>query len=111
MKTKVAKQENLKTRLGARIKFYRKKRALSQEQLAELINMETKSLSRIESGHNYPMYENLVSISNALAVEPWQLYFDDSVKDVDTMREEILYFLETNKEKIPAVYQYMMIIK
>ena len=110
-KMNTAKDTNLKLLLGQRIKFFRKKKALSQEQLAEMVNMETKSLSRIESGHNYPMYENLVSISYALDVEPWQLYYADDKKDVEAMREEIFTVLQNDTEKIPAVYQYLSILK
>ncbi len=106
-----AKDVNLKVSLGQKIKFFRKKRALSQEQLAEMVNMETKSLSRIESGHNYPMYENLVSIALALGVEPWQLYFSGGTKDVETMREEIFSVLSEDEGKIPAVYQYLAMLK
>ena len=103
-KMNTAKDTNLKLLLGQRIKFFRKKKALSQEQLAEMVNMETKSLSRIESGHNYPMYENLVSIS-------WQLYYADDKKDVEAMREEIFAVLQNDTEKIPAVYQYLSVLK
>lgn len=105
------KDVNLKVLLGQKIKFFRKKKSLSQEQLAEMVNMETKSLSRIESGHNYPMYENLVSISLALGVEPWQLYFKGNTKDVETMREEIFSVLSEDENKIPAVYQYLATLK
>lgn len=107
----MARDTNLKVLLGQKIKFFRKKRALSQEQLAEMVNMETKSLSRIESGHNYPMYENLVSISSALGVEPWQLYFTDTKKDMETMRDEIFSVLNADEEKISAVYQYLLTLK
>ena len=74
-----------------------------------MVNMETKSLSRIESGHNYPMYENLVSISYALDVEPWQLYYADDKKDVEAMREEIFAVLQTIPRKfLPyiSIYPY-----
>lgn len=109
IKTNVAK--DLKIRIGQRIKFFRKKRTLSQEQLAEMVNMETKSLSRIESGHNYPMYENLVLISSALGIEPWQLYFTDEVKSLDMMKTEIILAIEEDKNKIPAIYQYLATLK
>jgi len=109
VKMKVTK--DLKVRLGQKIKFFRKKMALSQEQLAEMVNMETKSLSRIESGHNYPMYENLVLISTALNVEPWQLYFNEDTKDLDTMKSEIISILEHDTQKIPALYQYLLMLK
>lgn len=103
--------KDLKIQLGQRIKFFRKKRSLSQEQLAEMINIETKSLSRIESGHNYPMCENLVLISSALNIEPWQLYFTEETKNLDKMKEEIISTLEEDKNKIPALYQYLATLK
>ncbi len=111
VETKITVTKDLKIRLGQRVKFFRKKRSLSQEQLAEMINMETKSLSRIESGHNYPMYENLVLISSALEIEPWQLYFTDEIKNLDMMKDEIISALEKDETKIPAVYQYLATLK
>ena len=111
MSVKMTVSKDLKIRLGQKIKFFRKKCSLSQEQLAEMVNMETKSLSRIESGHNYPMYENLVLISGALGIEPWQLYFSDDAKDIDKMRSEIISVLEKDEDKIPAVYQYLSMLK
>ena len=108
---KLVVTKDLKIRLGQKIKYFRKKLSLSQEQLAEMVNMETKSLSRIESGHNYPMYENLVLISSALGVEPWQLYFTEDSKDIDMMQEEIELVLQKDKDKIPALYQYLLMLK
>lgn len=103
--------KELKLSIGKKIKFFRKKMSLSQEQLAEMVNMETKSLSRIESGHNYPMYENLVSISSALGVEPWQLFFTENSKDVETMKNEIVSALEKDESKVSAMYQYLLMLK
>ena len=40
----------LKKNIGKRIKELRKKRGLSQERLAELVNIEQNSLSYIETG-------------------------------------------------------------
>lgn len=76
-----------------------------------MINMETKSLSRIESGHNYPMYENLILISSALGVEPWQLYYKETSKDTNAMKDEIISVLEKDKSKILPVYQYLLMLK
>lgn len=48
---------------------------LSQVELADMINIEMKSLSRIEAGYNYQQCENLVAIAKALNISTWQLYF------------------------------------
>ena len=86
----------LKKNIGEKIKFFRKKKGLSQEELSELINLEMKSLSRIESGHNYPQCENLVAISNVLKIAPWQLFFTNSC-DIEKMRNEIINNLTNEK--------------
>lgn len=101
----------LKKILGKRIKFFRKKQGLSQTQLAELVNIEMKSLSRIESGHNYPQCENLVAIARVLKVAPWQLYFDEKEPDLETMKKEIISTLERDKSKITPLYQYLVYLR
>ncbi len=100
----------LKKNIGEKIKLYRKKKGLSQDKLAELVNIEMKSLSRIESGHNYPQCENLIAISSALGISPWQLYFSDETKDINIMKEEIDNALNSNDKLIPALYQYLKIL-
>ncbi len=101
----------LKKILGKRIKFFRKKQGLSQTQLAELVNIEMKSLSRIESGHNYPQCENLVAIARVLKVAPWQLYFDEKEPDLETMKKEIISALDKDKSKITPLYQYLAYLR
>lgn len=100
----------LKKNLGERIKYFRKKQGLSQTQLAEIVNIEMKSLSRIESGHNYPQCENLVAIARALKVAPWQLYFDEAEKDLESMKQEVISALE-DKEKIFPLYQCLAYLR
>ncbi len=101
----------LKKILGKRIKFFRKRLGLSQTQLAELVNIEMKSLSRIESGHNYPQCENLVAIARVLKVAPWQLYFDEKEPDLETMKKEIISALDKDKSKITPLYQYLAYLR
>ena len=97
----------LKKNIGEKIKFYRKKLKISQFELAEKVNMEMKSLSRIESGYNYPQCENLVAIAQVLEVSPWQLYFIDEYKSPEEMKKEIISTLENNENSIPVLYQYL----
>ncbi|MBQ8476077.1 helix-turn-helix transcriptional regulator [bacterium] len=97
----------LKKNIGKRIKHFRKQQKLSQIELAESVNIEMKSLSRIESGHNYPQCENLVAIARALKVAPWQFYFFDEGKNIEAMRNEIIEAIKNNNEIIPSMYQYL----
>ncbi len=97
----------LKKNIGEKIKFFRKKRGLSQDKLAELVNMEMKSLSRIEAGHNYPQCENLVAIARVLQISPWQLYFFDESKNINDMKRELNDAINHNGTYIPELYQYL----
>lgn len=64
-----------KEKLGSRIKAYRKARGISQEQLAEMIGIEPKHVSRLEVGTSYPTIDRLEKIARALHV-PMGSFFD-----------------------------------
>ena len=53
--------------LGKRLKEIRKKKGLSQEQLAEMVGFESSnSISNVENGYNYPSIQNLEKMLKAL---------------------------------------------
>ena len=60
--------------LGARIKELRRRANLSQDQLAEMVGIDGKYLSRIEVGKRYPSFETLEGIADALNVEMKDLF-------------------------------------
>lgn len=55
-------------RLGGEIQALRKKRGLSQEQLAERANMNPTHLGHIEQGVREPRFKTLMKIADALGV-------------------------------------------
>lgn len=61
--------------LGKRIKELRKSRKLTQEQLAELIDIETCSLSAVESGRHFPSFPTIEKIANYLNYD-LKIFFD-----------------------------------
>lgn len=50
---------NIKKLLGKKIQKIRKTRGITQEKLAELVELDTSSISHIENGKYYPSAENL----------------------------------------------------
>ena len=65
---------DFKKLLGNRIKTIRKARKLTQEQLAEYVNIGTPNISYIENGKFAPSIDTLQKIAQALKVEPYELY-------------------------------------
>lgn len=58
--------KSTKKLLGCRIKELRKSRGFSQEQLAEMVGVEPKQISRIEVGSSYPSLNRVERIAAAL---------------------------------------------
>ncbi len=75
--------------LGRNIQTYRKLRRITQEKLAETIGIDTISLSKIETGRNYPTAENLAKIADILAIELYELFIDDRAKSNEELLKEI----------------------
>jgi len=76
---------NIKKLLGRRIKEIRLSKNITQQQLAEMIEIDQRSLSAIECGTNFPT-KSLMKIAVSLGVELKELFdyghldFDDDEK-------------------------------
>lgn len=64
---------DIKVLLGRRIKELRIQKKLTQEQLAEMIGVGERNLSKIECGNNFVTSVTLSRILTALEVEPSEL--------------------------------------
>ncbi len=85
-----------KEKLGRRIKEIRRARGLSQEQLAELIGIEQKHVSRLEVGKSYPTIDRLEKIALALNVSMGSFFdsenqtsFGEKSKRLEQMLSEL----------------------
>lgn len=60
------------------LKYYRNKKGLSQEKLAELCDVGTSTIGCIESYKQYPSFDLLYKIANALSIHPADLFLRNS---------------------------------
>lgn len=60
---------NIKKKIGNNVRRLRIQKGLKQSELAELVGVEDKTISRIEVGGNYPSVDLLVRMSEALNCE------------------------------------------
>ncbi|NVN92114.1 MAG: helix-turn-helix transcriptional regulator [Desulfuromonadales bacterium] len=95
--------KSTKKLLGERIKEIRKARRLTQSKLAELVDIEQKHVSRIESAKNYPSIDLLEELAVALNV-PLMSFFDFTHLENDEVRtasiEEMLKELDEETRKL-----------
>ena len=73
---------------GKRFKEIRKKFGYTQDKMAEIAGIEPQSISKIESGKNYPLLSNLEKIAKRLEID-LKDFFCYEHKDVN-LREVLL---------------------
>ena len=94
--------------LGKRIKEIRKFRGLTQEKLSEMIDLETSSLSGIESGRFYPSLHVLDKIASALDVELIDFFKFASVNIPENLDEEIAKIVQMqDKNGKRLIYKFL----
>lgn len=99
----------LKKLLGARIKELRKKRGFTQEKLAELTEISSPSISKIESGVYHPTEENIEKIADVLEVQIYELYKFEHKNDVQKIKERINLLLnKASKEQLELLLKIIV---
>ena len=90
--------------LGLKIKEIRKKRKLTQEQLAEKLELDTGYISKLEVGRNFPTIGTLEKIAQVLDIKIYDLFQFTVEKDKDFKDEIIKIYDKLNKEKQYTLY-------
>lgn len=98
---------NIKKQLGIKIKRLRQKRGLTQEQLAEKMEIATRTLSGIESGKNFVTSETLEKVFTVLNVTSTELFALDHIKPQEELVQEIVNDIQNLKDrnKIETIYK------
>lgn len=102
---------NIKKLLGKKIQKIRKNRNITQERLAELVEIDTSSVSHIENGKYYPSAENLEKILNVLNVTPSELFTFESQATVEDLINEMLPEMRKNENLTRLMYKFYLSVK
>ena len=105
---------NIKKSLGEKIKRLRKKRNMTQEKLAELVDISPRNLSKIEVGDCFVKAETLERLLNALDVSSEELFANDYIKNKEELLAEIYKQIELAKDdnaKLEKIYRIIKIIE
>lgn len=82
-------------KIGQRIRKYRKALGLSQETLAEMVNISLPHMSHIETGNTKLSLPVLVDLARALHVSTDCLLFDDTVEQKQAAIGDIQNLLDS----------------
>ena len=101
---------NIKINFGENLKYYRKKKQFSQEQLSEKADISVKHLSAIERGLNFVSAELLEKFSKFLEV-PTYLFF---VKEAEIIYDDVMLSSinkKIEKHLLKAIEEFKIDIK
>lgn len=104
---------DIKKQLGLKIKKIRVQAGLTQEQLAEKIQIATRTLCGIENGENFVKAGTLEKICEVLNITLFELLACDYLKPKDDLINEIIEDIKQfdNREKIEIIYKFVKSLK
>jgi len=88
---------SIKNLLGKNIRKYRKLNNLSQEKLAELVDLNPRQIVRLENGESFPSAESMEKIAKSLNVGVYDLFYNDNCNDVEYVKS----YIRENIDKLP----------
>lgn len=75
---------------GKKLKIIRRKRHLTLEKLAELVDISPNHISKLEAARSNPSFQILVRLAKALDVELKELLDFDDFKQAKDIKNEII---------------------
>ena len=101
---------DLKKQLGKNIQKYRKLNNITQEKLAEIIDVEINSISAIECGRFSPSTTTLERIASSLNITLADLFTFSQEETCANFEKEILKnlaFVKNDKTKLKAINSFI----
>lgn len=100
-----------KEQIGLKIKEIRKSKKMTQEKLAEIIDVDFGYISKLEVGQNFPSIQTLNKISEALNVDIASFFTYTNLNETD-IKYEIYKLVDTlPKEKLTYIYKFLKSIE
>lgn len=102
---------DIKQMIGIRIKKIRTKRGITQEQLSERININSKYLSSIERGKENPTLDILIKIAESLNVSLDDIFNLIQIEDPDQRKSLVMSLLdEADDEQLKLAFKILSAI-
>ena len=102
---------SLKKDFGLRLKELRNKKGITQYQLAELVDIDPKHLSHIETGKSFPKADLIEKLAKALDIYYKNLFFNtESSKNNKILLNKIFELLkQSTYEELVIIYKLIKV--
>ncbi len=102
---------NIKKLLGKKLQEIRKNKKLTQEYVAEAIDVETSSISNIENGRYFPSAENLDKLLKVLDVKPSEIFLCEAFGKKEDLISEMLNSMHNDEKLTRMMYKFYLSVK
>lgn len=85
---------NIKKDFGQRIKELRNKKGITQYQLAEMVGIDPKHMSHIETGRSFPKADLIEKFAKALEIEYPELFNTQHLEDREIIFKKLINYLK-----------------
>ena len=100
--------DNIKILFGRKIKEFRKKFNYTQAQLAEIVGVDNKHISCIESGKNFPSADLISRFANAFSIDIKDLFEFNYLKEPQNLKKELSTLIEIlHEDELRLAYKYI----
>ena len=98
---------DIKKSFGANVKKYRKALGYTQMQFAELIGVDQKHVSFIESGNSFPSPNLIAGIADKLKVAPCKLFEFEVFPSSEKLMDDIIYIIKNStSEELSKIHNF-----
>ena len=104
-------EPNFKKLFGKRIKELRIKQGLTQEQLAEMIEVGERNLSKIECGNVFVKASTITKLIKALKVEPQELFEFSQYQEQKNKKQKLITAIQNNDVDVELLFKIYRSIK
>ena len=95
-------------KFGAKVKVVRKQKKWTQEYLAEILNLDARSLRKIELGESFPSINTLEKMLEVFEMSTVDLFDFDHLQPQEDLKMLIIKMIDSNPDKITEIYKVVI---
>lgn len=97
---------NIKKDFGLRIKEFRNKKGITQYQLAELVGIDPKHMSHIETGRSFPKADLIEKFADTLDIDYTELFKTQHFNNREILLQKLDNYLQNATDnELQVIYK------
>lgn len=104
-------EKEVKKGIGKNISIFRKRKGLSQKELADKIGIGLTNISYIENGKYTPRLNTLLKMSKIFEVELYEFFIFDSHIEKEKIQEHLLKAIDDDEVLLRLIFRIYCAIK